>query len=81
MGNATASYIPSTKIETTITYIKARENQRGDYTMWSEYSQNNCINYFDVKGDHFTMIKAENALRVAQMIVELIIPDKVIPKK
>jgi thioesterase domain-containing protein len=71
INNEQLSYQPIGKIDAELVVIKAEDTLRKfqDETLgWGHHADNSCV--FSVPGDHYGMLRGENALNVARCIEE-----------
>jgi tyrocidine synthetase-3 len=63
---ARASYMPRGKINTPVYYFGASQSKGEIYSKWDIYS-NKPIKYYEVTGDHYSIMKMPGVLRLAKL--------------
>jgi amino acid adenylation domain-containing protein len=64
-------YIPSGKIKTIIHYFRANQSKGIINDNWNAYSKK-LVKYYEINGDHFSILKKPNVIRFAEIFSNLV---------
>ncbi|WP_341271465.1 amino acid adenylation domain-containing protein [Clostridium cellulovorans] len=68
MINAAMTYVPTAKVKSDINYFSAKSDDGSNSEGWDIYFEKPFNSYHEIDANHFTIVKGENASKIAEEI-------------